>query len=72
MGFSILLLLAACAGEKNIHQAVQKGKLRNVKIFLLKGIDINEPDSWGNTPLTIAASKGYIDIKKYLISKGAK
>lgn len=73
-----------CSNHNIIHsllvQDVQYSLVSAIKLdlrakvhkMLLQEIDINSIDSSGNTPLHLAASKGYLDIAAKLILKGAK
>lgn len=56
----------------NIHQAIIKGNINEVKRLIQNGADINQLDSkMGNSPLHIAAQTDHSHIVKYLIQKGA-
>jgi uncharacterized protein len=51
--------------------AVKDGDLATVKETINSGVDINEQDDQGWTPLNWAAGKGDIDTVKLLVEKGA-
>ena len=54
-----------------ISRAAAKGDLREIKKQLKQGVDINEKDQNGNTPLHIAARQNHLRVVKYLLRKGA-
>jgi uncharacterized protein (TIGR03067 family) len=56
---------------RSLHQAASIGDLEQVRILLAKGVDMDEPDAMGWTPLQYAAQRGHTDIAKLLIAKGA-
>ena len=54
-----------------IHDKVLKANTEEVKRLVAKGVDLNELDSLGNTPLHWAVMGGYIDIVEILLGAGA-
>jgi len=50
-----------------IHIAVLSGNLKFIKVLLEKGVNVNEMNYNGNTPLHIAAKKGKDEIIRFLI-----
>ncbi|MBU2598236.1 MAG: ankyrin repeat domain-containing protein [Actinobacteria bacterium] len=52
--------------------AAREGNLLVLKAAIEKGADVNAKSNDGRTALMIASEKGYTDIVKYLIEKGAK
>ena len=56
-------------GEYVIHQAAMEGELELIKFFHKKGFPLNKMDSDGETPILLAAIKGYWDIVYYLYDK---
>lgn len=64
------LVLAAQADE--IHDAVRRGDLKEVKAVLKAHADwLNNQDQNQKTPLHLALELGHVDIARYLIKKGA-
>lgn len=45
---------------------LEKGDLATIKKLVEEGVDINETDKDGNTPLHVAAAKGHMEIVRYL------
>ena len=67
-------LMAACGtGFINGYhrQRTPADRLEVVKLLVSLGEDVNAADSYGITPLMVAANLGDIEVVKYLISKGA-
>lgn len=58
--------------ETVLHCAVQANSVECVKYLLHIGIDPNTLDINGNTPLHLAADKGYIECLKLLLAKSNK
>ncbi|MBN2315145.1 MAG: ankyrin repeat domain-containing protein [Sedimentisphaerales bacterium] len=56
---------------QNIHQAIINGDTELVKSLLSGGMDVNEKNRMGWTPLHTALSKGKTEIAELLISKNA-
>ena len=54
-----------------LKDAVKKGDLKDVKILIAAGAELEITDYWGMTPLMTAAQKGYTDIVNMLIKAGA-
>lgn len=70
--FLLLPVLAILAWSGQIHDAVEKGNVGEVKALVAKdpGL-VNALDDFRNTPLHIAALVGNRDIAEFLIGKGA-
>ncbi len=66
---SVVFTLSGCS--TSLLKVAEEGNLPKVRSLLKKGINTNEVDMWGMTPLMIAAKKGYIDIVKELVTHGA-
>ena len=61
-------------GERGVMAlcwASSEGNLCEVKRLYANGIDINEADYDGRSPLHLACSNGHISLVKYLVCKGA-
>ena len=56
-------------GELVVHQAAIEGNLKLIKYFHRQGIKLNIKDTQGQTPMLLAALKGYWNIVYYLHSK---
>jgi fucose 4-O-acetylase-like acetyltransferase len=72
-----LLTIAGCEKQENpvphvsLHIAVLQGNLDAVRQHINAGSDLNKKDTYGSTPLIIAATFGRIEIAKALIDAGA-
>ena len=61
-------------GEFPLHDAIEKQSLKDLSIYLLKhreGIDIEQKNNEGQTPLVFAVALELIDVVKLLIAAGA-
>ena len=56
-------------GKYVIHQAAMEGKLKLIKYFHKKGFALNKMDIDGETPILLAAIKGFWNIVYYLHEK---
>lgn len=66
-----IILLFGCASKSPLIQASSKGDYQVVQKLVQSGVNINEPDSNGDTPLMNAIRDGKAEIAKYLIESGA-
>jgi ankyrin repeat protein len=55
--------------ETELFDAVQKGNLTNVKLYI--GTDIHAKNKDGTTPIMLACKRGHMNVIDYLISQGA-
>ena len=61
-------------GERGVMAlcwAASEGNLCEVKRLYANGVDINETDYDGRSPLHLACANGNLDVVKYLVCKGA-
>lgn len=54
-----------------LHDAAEKGDLKEIDFLLKAGWDINSNDYWAQTPLMWACVNGQLRTVKYLIKRGA-
>lgn len=54
-----------------LMNAVQKNDLAAVKKLIAQGVDVSEADAGGDSPLIMAAYKGYTEIVRALLEAGA-
>ncbi len=62
-------------GEKllqELFEAVEQGRLEQVKDLLSRGVDVMATRPYGDTPLHVAAFQGHTEIAQQLITKGAE
>ncbi|MFH1643617.1 MAG: ankyrin repeat domain-containing protein [bacterium] len=57
---------------KELKVAIEKNDLTKVKDLIVKGVDLEVTDYFGNTALMMAAKNGYADIVSELINAGAE
>ena len=57
--------------SSNFIKAIQEGDLEKVKKSIEKGVNVNQADQSGKSPIRIASSTGHIEIVKYLVEHGA-
>ena len=65
------VLVVGCVTNTSIYEAAEKGKIREVKLYLAIGTDVNAKDAEGNTPLDYALTKPS-EIVDLLLKHGAK
>ncbi|MDR1260954.1 MAG: ankyrin repeat domain-containing protein [Rickettsiales bacterium] len=58
-------------GRKPIHIAAREGNTGIVRLFLSKGIGVNDTDENSWVPLHYAAWNGYLETAKFLVDEGA-
>ena len=66
-----LLKHGAKEGSPSLHQAATDGDIERVKLFIAKGVDVNEKNQTGDTPLHLAVARNQKAIVALLIDKGA-
>jgi|GEM_PF-2622158 len=58
-------------GRKPVHIAAREGNTGIVRLFLSKGIGVNDADENNWVPLHYAAWNGYLETAKFLVDEGA-
>ena len=66
-----LVLLTNCTDDKDLLNQLRDDNFNAVKKAIIKGANVNQTDSHGETLLMLAAYKGDIDLVRMLILKGA-
>jgi ankyrin repeat protein len=60
-------------GETPLHYLAVEDHIEAIKALVeRKGVDVNTLNDFGGSPLSEAASLGYVDLVKYLLSVGGK
>ena len=59
-------------GETPLHYLAVENDLASVRALVEHGAQVNTLNECGGTPLSEAASLGYVELVKYLLSVGAK
>ena len=67
-----LLEARTSLGETALHYLAVENQLRAVKLLAEAGAQVNTLSSVGGTPLSEAASLGYVELVEYLLSQGAR
>ncbi|MFH1117872.1 MAG: ankyrin repeat domain-containing protein [Pseudomonadota bacterium] len=68
---NMMKLLLQYGAPVTLHIAAMVGDKAEVQRLLDLGVDVNECDAFGQTPLLWAASMGHEEIVKFLLDKGA-
>lgn len=55
-----------------LHDAAKAGDLEQVQRLVVEGVDVNEGDKNGETPLIVASLEGQGEIANYLLQRGAR
>lgn len=68
-----LTAITGCTGDtySELHLAAARGQTDQVKVMLDKGMDINDINKHGKTPLMLAAAAGHTDTVLTLIERNA-
>ena len=69
MILTLLLTWPLSAQANPLHDAIIK--IDEVRRLIVQGVDVNEKDKYGDTPLHYAAGYGRINVVKLLMEKGA-
>ncbi|HXV76064.1 MAG TPA: ankyrin repeat domain-containing protein, partial [Candidatus Polarisedimenticolaceae bacterium] len=70
----LLVALAPLAHADTGHDlrvAARSGDLAEVRRLVEAGADVDAADSWGTTPLLLAAKQQQVDVVRYLLAKAA-
>ena len=59
-------------GETALHYLAVENQIDAVRTLVTRGANVNTLSDVGGTPLSEAASLGYVDLVKYLLSVGAR
>lgn len=59
-------------GETALHYLAVENQIDAARTLVTRGADVNTLSDVGGTPLSEAASLGYVDLVKYLLSVGAR
>ena len=57
--------------KDTIHQVCKKGDLDRVKQLVASGVQVNDEDEEGCTPLFYSVDNNHIDVVKHLLEAGA-
>lgn len=57
--------------QEELLQAIQFGEHRKVKTLIQEGVDVNEPNFYGKTPLLLSAERGHKECVSLLLSANA-
>ena len=66
-----LIIIIGCQNNGKLIKSVKDGDYENVKKLIKQGVNLNEKDDTGMTPLMIAVYNGNYEIAKLLINNGA-
>jgi ankyrin repeat protein len=67
----LALWLIDQGASATIHQAAEAGHALQVQEHLRRGVDVNTPGTFHQTPLFLAVMSGHLDIAKLLLHSGA-
>ncbi len=73
----LILIVTGCrknTGETTpaLHQAAEEGNIEQIQSLIAGGVDINAPDSYGQTALERAAFEGRASVVELFLFKGAR
>lgn len=68
---NVFFLLSMAGWAQNIFKAAQLNDITGIKFLLNYGIDVNDRDAQGNTPLIVAANSGQKVAVNFLLEKDA-
>ena len=77
-GLMLMTVVLACVygctarqGSSDIHEAVRRGSIQDVRMSLEEGVNVNMRDRLKNTPIIIAAARGRRDVVELLLAHDA-
>jgi ankyrin repeat protein len=65
------LKVESAGGQNLLGMAIAQGNMAMVAMLVSQGVDPNQPDRSGKTPLQMAIAKGQFKIARMLVEKGA-
>jgi len=54
-----------------LHIAVRAGRLKNAMLLMVRGAEVDIPNSGGKTSLHVAVEEGHLDLTRFLLACGA-
>ena len=54
-----------------MYYLARDGKFEAIKLFVNKGVPVEDSDNYGQTPLFYACREGHLEIASYLVENGA-
>lgn len=68
----LIVCCLGCLGVKKeaIHEAAAEGNIQKMTELVNAGVDVNQPDSMGDTPLQYALMKSQFKSAKWLAERG--
>ena len=63
--------MAFADSTRDLQLAARSGNLAEVKRLVESGVAVDSADSWGTTPLLLAAGQGEVEMVRYLLEHGA-
>ncbi|POM69640.1 Serine/threonine protein Kinase [Phytophthora palmivora] len=68
--WNLVQRMCVCDPTQRVSLTYVKEELDVVRYLVDRGVDIDKPDSNGNTPLLLAARWGKLDVVQYLVEQG--
>ena len=57
--------------KMDLHDAAREGNLEHIRLLMEQGVDKDQSNSFGTTPLFYASRDGHFDVVQYLVEQGA-
>ena len=70
-GLAAAVIAAFVVQSSSLSDAVLYGDVKTVQTLIASGVNVNEVDATGMTPLMVAASEGKTAIAQLLVDAGA-